>query len=264
MRSGLLGTGVGNWFSNAVDTNYETEVQSILDDPTKPLDMSTASVDTHQRGAPLYRLLASLCRGRSLNVVRSVKQADGFEAFPQLTLTLRPSSNNRGLALMGALTNWPRFQIGQLLQPQVLKLEEALEEAKKAGSTIPDQLQQAILLKCVSGQLCTHLNLAIEETTTFKELREQVLKWDRSQQNRSNLIFSDDASGSTPMEIDRVYADGRGWSTGKKGEKGKEKGSSSKGFPQGKVKGKMKSKDGKSSSKGKQKGDPKGKAQWEV
>lgn len=95
---------------------------------------------TRQRGARLYGLLASPGRNRSLNVVRSVKQADGFEAFRQLTLTLRPSSNNRGLALMGALTNWPAFNMGQLLQSQVLKLEEALEEARKAGSTIPGQL----------------------------------------------------------------------------------------------------------------------------
>ena len=247
-------------YLNAIDTNYETEVQAILDDPTKPLEMSTASADTRQRGARLYGLLASLCRNRSLNVVRSVKQADGFEAFRQLTLTLRPSSNNRGLALMGALTNWPAFNMQQLLQPQVLKLEEALEEARKAGSTIPDQLQQAILLKCVSGQLRTHLNLAIQETTTFKELREQVLKWDRSQQKWSNLIFSDDASGSVPMEVDRVYADGRGWNSGKKGDKGKGKNFNSKGSPKGKVKGKFKTKDGKSSSKGKQqKGDSKGK-----
>ena len=106
----------------------------------KPLDMSAVSVDTRQRGARLHGLLASLCRNRSLDVVRSVKQADGFEAFRQLTLTLRPSSNNRGLALMGALTNWPAFNMGQLLQSQVLKLEEALEEARKAGSTIPGQL----------------------------------------------------------------------------------------------------------------------------
>ena len=81
-------------YLNAIDTNYEAEVQSILDDPTKPLDMSTASMGTRQRGACLYGLLASLCRNRSLNVVRSVKQADGFEAFRHLTLTLRPSSNN--------------------------------------------------------------------------------------------------------------------------------------------------------------------------
>ena len=114
---------------------------------------------------------------------------------------------------MGALTNWPAFNMEQLLQPQVLKLEEALEEARKAGPTLPDQLQQGILLKYVSGRLRTHLNLAIQETTTFKELREQVLKWDRSQQKWSSLIFSDDASGGVPMEVDRVYTDGRGWNS---------------------------------------------------
>ena len=237
-------------FLNAIDSGYEPEIQSIMDDPTKRLDMSTASAETRQRGAKLYGLLASLCRNRSLHVVRSVKQADGFEALRQLTLTLRPSNNNRGLALMGALTNWPAFNMSQMLQPQLLKLEEALEEARKAGSTIPDQLQQAILLKCVSGQLRTHLNLQIQESTTFKELREQVLRWDRSQQKWSSLIFSEDASTSTPMEVDRVY-DSRGWSGGKsKGNKGKGKPYNYKGDQKGKVKGKGKTKDGKSGQKG--------------
>ena len=92
-----------NWqliqYLNAIDTSYESELQQIMDDPTKPLEMTTASTETRQRSAKLYGLLASLCRNRSLNVVRSVKQADGFEALRQLTLTLRPSTNNRGLAL---------------------------------------------------------------------------------------------------------------------------------------------------------------------
>ena len=81
--------------------------------------------------------------------------------------------------------------MSQPLQPQLLKLEDALEEARRAGTTIPDQLQQAILLKCVGGQLRTHLNLAIQETTSFKDLREHVLLWDRSQQKWSGLIFSE-------------------------------------------------------------------------
>ena len=91
-------------FLNTIDAGFESEIQSLVDAPTSPLDMSTASSETRQRGAKLYGLLASLCRNRSLNVVRSVKQADGFEALRQLILNLRPSSNNRGLALMGALT----------------------------------------------------------------------------------------------------------------------------------------------------------------
>jgi hypothetical protein len=138
-----------------------------------------------------------------------VKQADGFEAFRQLTLTLRPSSNNRGLALMGALTNWPAFTMGQLLQPQVLKLEEALEEARKAGSTLPDQLQQAILLKCVSEPGNSGDDCVQGAQRAGLEVGPQSAEMEQ-------FIFSDDASGGVPMEVDRVYTDVRGWNSGKK------------------------------------------------
>jgi hypothetical protein len=98
---------------------------------------------------------------------------------------------------------------------------------------------------CIWTAACT---LQIQEATTFKELREQVLRWDRSQQKWSSLIFSEDASTSTPMEVDRVY-DSRGWSGGN--SKGK-KPSNYKGDQKDKVEGKGKTKDGKSSQKGKQ------------
>ena len=239
-------------FLNTIDPGFEKELQALMDDPSNALDLSTASVDTRNRSAKLYGLLASLCRNRSLHVIRSVKAPDGYEALRQLTLALRPASNNRGLALMAALTSWPQFAMNQPLQPQLLKLEDALEEARRAGTTIPDQLKQAILLKCVSGQLRTHLNLAIQDTTSFKDLREHVLRWDRSQQKWSGLIFAEDNT-ATPMEVDRISA-------GKKGGKDKGKGYSQKGPPKGKSKGKFKSKhDGKANGKGKQKGESKGK-----
>ena len=96
----------------------------------------------------------------------------------------------------------------------------------------------------------------IQDATTFKELREQVLRWDRSQQKWSNLIF-DETSSATPMEVDRIYSDGRNWNGGgKKGDKGKGKSGFQKGNQNGKSKGKRKAKDGKNGSKGKQqKGD---------
>ena len=59
--------------------------------------------------AKLYGLLASLRGNRSLHVIRNVKVPDGYEALRQLTLALRPASNNRGLALMAALTSWQRI-----------------------------------------------------------------------------------------------------------------------------------------------------------
>ena len=182
-----------NWqliqFLNAIDSGYEKELQSLMDDPSHAFDLGAASAETRNRSAKLYGLLASLCRNRSLHIVRDVKNADGYEALRQLTLALRPWSSGRGLALMSALTSWPQFSMNQQLQPQLLKLEDALEEARKAGATIPDQLKQAILRKCVAGQLRTHLNLAIQETTTFAELRGHVLRWDRSQQRWNGFCF---------------------------------------------------------------------------
>lgn len=59
---------------------------------------------------------ASACQATlldaSLNVARSVKRSDGFEALRQLILVLRPSTNKRGLAVTAALTRWPAFQCG--------------------------------------------------------------------------------------------------------------------------------------------------------
>lgn len=230
-------------FLNTIDADYDSELQQIMDKPTVGLDMSTGSTETRKRGTKLYGLLASLCRNRSLSVVRSANNSDGFEALRQLILTLRPTTNNRGLALTAALTSWPAFTMNTSLQPQIMRLDEALEECRRAGSTIPDELKQAILLKCVPGQLRTHLNLAIQETTTFKDLREKVVQWDRGQQKWNNLIIPNlDTSGA--MEIDRVGADGQWpWYPGKKGnQKGKnlQKGN---GAQKGKDKGKGTSKE---------------------
>ena len=58
-------------YLNAIDSAYETEIAAIMEKPSTPLDMSTASADVRQRGAKLYGLLASLCSSRSLNVARS-------------------------------------------------------------------------------------------------------------------------------------------------------------------------------------------------
>ena len=87
---------------NTIDAGFETEVQAIVDSPAAPLDMSTASAETRQRGAKLYGLLASLCRNRSLNIIRSVKQGDGFEGLRQLILNLRPSTKTTGFSIDGS------------------------------------------------------------------------------------------------------------------------------------------------------------------
>ena len=71
-------------YLNAIDSGFEEEVQQLLDDLTNALDLTTASAETRNRSSKLYGMLASLCRNRSLNIIRSVKNADDYEALRQL------------------------------------------------------------------------------------------------------------------------------------------------------------------------------------
>ena len=150
-----------------VDEGYEPELRSLTEDPNKALDMGTASSETRQRSAKLYGVLASLVKNRALSIVRAAPAGDGYEALRQLTLALRPSIQSRGLALLTNVTGWPSFAMSKPLQSQVLKLEEAFDETRRAGTTLADELKTAILLRCISGSLKTHLNLNIKEGTKY-------------------------------------------------------------------------------------------------
>ena len=128
----------------------------------------------------LYGLLASLMRGRALQLVKAVEDSNGFDAWRSLNRALKPTSKARGLALLGAATTWPAFSMNSALQPQLLKLEEVFEETVKSGKGIQEKLKSAIHLRCVGGQLESYLKLAIGDNVQYSTFREQVLQWDRS------------------------------------------------------------------------------------
>ena len=135
------------------------------------------------------------------------------------------------------------------LQAQVLRLEDAFEETRRAGTVLGDELKYAIMLRCITGVLKTHFSLHLNENCTYPELREEVLRWERAHQKWNNLLqFSHYTTGGSnnndtvPMEVDRIEGRGRG-----KGGKGKSK--TDKGNAKGKSKSKRKDKGkGKNSS----------------
>lgn len=90
--------------------------------------------------------------------------------------------------------------MGQALQSQLLKLEEAFEEAKRAGVAIQEEVKVAVVLRCLSAALHTHFSLQLSEGMTYQELRECLVKWDRAQQRWSRLVSSDDSA----TEVDRI------------------------------------------------------------
>ena len=234
----------------AIDSGFSKDLEDLAENPETPMSMSTANAATRERSNKLYGLLAGLLKGRALQTLRAVSGSDGYEAWRQLLLTLRPTSKNRGLALLSAVMGWPSFQMGQAIQPQLLRLEDAFEEARRASVTLQDEIKVAVVLRCISGQLRTHVSLQLNEGMTYKELRECLMKWDRAQQKWSHLVNTQE---TVAMEIDRIEGKGeKGKSKGKgKNEKGKGKGKGKKGDRYDKGKGKGKWKGGAFSEKGK-------------
>ena len=220
-------------YVSAIDSEFTKDLDDLANNPKSPLHLSTASTATRERSTKLYGLLAGLLKGRALHTLKSVPNADGYEAWRQLLLTLRPTSKNRGLALMSAIMAWPGFQMNQAVQPQLLRLEDAFEEARRASVTIQDEMKIAVLLCCLSGQLRTHVSLQLSEGMSYGELRECLLKRDRAQQRWGHLVANADA---VPIEIDRVEWKGGKKGDGKKGG-GKDGSQGKKGGKDGKGKG---------------------------
>ena len=238
-------------YVSAIDQGYSKELADLEAEPGKPMDMATASASTRERSTKLYGLLAGLMKGRALQTVKSVANADGYEAWRQLLVSLRPSTRGRGLALMSAIMAWPEFSMKTALQPQLLRLEDSFMEAERAGVKVQDEVKVAVVLKCITGQLRTHVNLQLSEGMSYRDLREVLFKYDRAQQRWAHLVQTSD---ETAMEIDRVQDKGKGKKGGKDG-----KGKGKKGRDE---KGKSKGKSGSwQSGKGK-KGESKGKQSW--
>ena len=176
----------------------------------------------------LYAVLGSYLRGRCSQLVRSCNQCkDGFLLWYQLVQEYIPSTRSRSLALAQALAQYPMFAKDRSVMEAILQYEQTVQHFEEAsGSTYPEELKAATLIRCCGNKLREHLQLSITETSTYREIRDRITSYEKvskawSQESILRQIQADpsDAGGPTPMEIDRVYDKG-GKGKGKKGDKG--------------------------------------------
>ena len=223
-------------YLDAVDTEYLAHFDIVRQNLDTAIRMSTLTAEQHRRGTFLYGLLASLLKGRPLMMLKGIERGNGFEAVRQLFKTCQPSSRNRALGLLHLLMKWPEFDMKVAMLPQILKLEDSFREYERIGGALSGELKFAILMKCIGGQLKTYLNMTVQDTTTYENLRESILQNDQATIKWSNTMSLGTTLQNdfpTPMEVDRIKGKG-------KDVKGKGKGKGFKGFDKG-SKGKGKS-----------------------
>ena len=85
----------GSWvleeYSSAVDEAYVKGLKEIHEKPNEKFDMDLATTEEKTRCAKLDGLLASLMRGRALQLVKAVEDSSGFDAWRSLNKALKPT-----------------------------------------------------------------------------------------------------------------------------------------------------------------------------
>ena len=106
--------------------------------------------------------------------------------------------------------NWPSFPNKASLLSQVMKLEAAFSEYDRLGIALSEKLRSAVLLRCLVGQLKTWIQFQLTDSTTYLQIRESVLSYERSTTRWSETMVlgfnnsSNSADTSAPLEVDRI------------------------------------------------------------
>ena len=228
-------------YLGVIDSNYLVEMDLVEAATHEEAGLDAARhPDAARRSRELYAILASFMRGRPLKILRNVPSSNGYEAWRQLMLEMQPRTRQRQLALMTQLRKMT-FDMKKSLNEQLGKFDEVVREYERiSGSTYPEDLKVSTLVNAAPGPLQVQLQRSLRADTTYNELKEKVLAYERSTtkwQAASGLQFPAVAANdtATPMEIDAVsYAGGKKGKKGdEKGKKGKGKDRDSKGRPKG-------------------------------
>ena len=199
-----------------VDSEFQSELEKIEKDLTVETEWDLMDSKEQQRSRFLYSLLGSLIQGRLIGLIKNVDNFNGHEALRQLLVNCQPQARNRTMSLLQGTMAYPNFNMKTSILPQILKLEEHFNQYEKLGGKLTPDLRSAVLLRVITGPLKIHLNMTLNEGSSYQKIREAVLafdtantKWNESAalsftSTTSPIPYSADPSGLAPMEIDRV------------------------------------------------------------
>ena len=180
-------------------------------------------------------LLTSYLKGSALQLSRSGSETrNGFALWKTLVDHSAPATRQRALALSQAISSFPQYKqaAGKTLQEHIMSMEALVQQYDALNAKRFDRgVLLGILMRLCPEGIRQHLSLAITESTSYQEVRERILAYERSSRLWSvedmvkPLNKQVDSSGVAPMEVDAVIYKGKGKGgkkgKGKKGNKGK-------------------------------------------
>ena len=234
------------------DPAFESDFKHIEENPSLVVAFldNPLGAASKERSKKLYSILAGILKQRPLKVLRQVDGANGLEVFRQLSALYAPRTKGRSLALLNALMSYPQFSKDRSTLEQVQNLEKLADEYRRSsGHDISDDILLSTLIRVLPKNVQQHVQLTMKESSTYAEVREQVVAHERisCSWTRDKVLqdlgatpigavtsYSSGDTGSAPMEVNLIKGKNKG--KGKSSDKGKGKGKPN--FSKGKGKGK--------------------------
>ena len=241
------------------EPGYEVDLTHIEEHLNSPIvyNQSPEGEKSKERSKRLYVILSGLLVHRPLKVLKQVVDSNGFEVWRQLSSLYSPRTKTRSLGILNALMAHPSFVRERTILEHIQGLERLADEYRRAsGSDVNDDILLTTLVKCLPAQLRQHVQLTMDEASTFQLVKDKCIAYERLSMTWSKdkvyaelgavTSYTSDSGGPSAMEVNQI-------------SKGKSKGKGAKGKSGSKGKGKDKGKSNSSNYKGKGKSQQSGK-----
>ena len=85
--------------------------------------------------------------------------------------------------------------------PQILQMEEHFNQYEKLGGKLSGDLRSAILLRVITGPIKIHLNVTLNEGSSYQKIREAVLAYDTASTRWNEFAALSFSSNTSPMQL---------------------------------------------------------------
>ena len=184
-----------------IDNKFVEELEWVEAQASTEKPMETMDLQTQTRSRELYAILLSFVRKRPARLVRAVVRNNGYEAWRQLLVEMMPSSRQRQLALVSQLTA-TKLDPGRALSEQV---ELIREYERVSGSRYSEDLRISTIVAAAPPALQAQLHMALGPETTYQEVRDKILLYERSHgevAHKHQLVYA------LPSRQQRLYTNG--------------------------------------------------------
>ena len=220
--------------------------EKVLDWPRfRESQIDVEDEDLDEMNEQVYHCLVALTDGESFDLVTSVGEGQGLEAWRKLNRRWDPVTAGRSKNLLKAIMNPGKARIEDLMGA-IERLEDLMRRytSRRTADGSLAVLNEDIKMTCLESLLPDHLEQHVQlnraRLSSYSQLRSEIMLYAEAKQSSMAGAMPKvskplDDGGQRPMDLDSLYYNkggGKDWKDSK--GKGKGKGKDSKGKGKGK------------------------------